>query len=413
MFKRFWLDTILGTVFIFAFLLTVSNITYFSIFDVLDPIGEAVEDTELTDIVFSKIREPQKAEENIVLVNIGELSRPEIAYMISIISALNPKVIGVDTFFRSEKDSIGDQMLEDAFAGVKNLVMASQLFNPNDSDSFDSLGTSRNRFSQHAQTGFANFITGAQSQQDLKSCRTFTPKEIVNGETELALAVKLAQYMAPEKVERFLERGKEIERINYKGNVIDYGDTEYATTYTALDHSDVFNENFVPEMIEGKCVIFCFLGTYLGDRQALEDKYYTPLNAKYAGKAHADMFGGVIHANIVSMILEENYIGSMSPSMSLFVAILICYLNVAVFSFIYKVMPKWYDGLTKLIQIIEAFGLFTLIIVVFHTSNYVLDLTYTIVLVLLCGDLLEIYFGVVKNLFSKDGRRELSKLNKL
>lgn len=413
MFKRFWLDTILGTAFIFAFLLAASNLTYFKIFDVLDPFGDAIEDMETTDIVFSQIRGPQLAEENIVLVNIGELSRPEIAYMISVISSLNPRVIGVDTFFRTDKDSIGDAMLEEAFANVDNLILASQLFQPNDNGTFDSLGTSIGRFARHGQTAFANFITGAQSQEDLKACRTFTPREIAEGEEELALAVKLAQFMDPEKTQKFLDRGREIERINYKGNVIDYGATKFGTTYFALDHSDVFNENFVPELIEGKCVIFCFLGEFLGDREALEDKYFTPLNSKYAGKAHADMFGGVIHANIVSMILNENYIGSMSENMSIFLAVLICYLNVIAFTFIYKVMPKWYDGLTKLIQIIEAFALFTLIIIVFNAFDYVLELTYTIIVVLLAGDLLEIYYGVVKNLFSKEGRKELTKLNKL
>ena len=413
MFKKFWLDTILGTVFVIASMFSLSQLTYFKIFDVLDPIGDAFTDMETTDIVFSQIREAPFGEENIVLVNIGMENRAGIAYMLNIISQYNPAVIGVDTFFKTPKDSIGDQFLEEAFAGVENLVLVSKLEHTDEDDLFDSLGTSLPRFNQHAQTAFANFITGAATQDDLKNCRTFAPKEKVGDDIEYALSVKLAMEYAPEKAQRFLDRGNDIEVINFRGNVFDGGATKFGTTYFALDVEDVYNENFVPELIEGKIVIFCFLGSYLGDPQALEDKYFTPLNAKYAGKAHADMFGGVVHANALSMILSESYIDSMSEKWSYFWAFFLLYLNVVLFTYIYKVMPKWYDGLTKLIQVLEAFALFTMVIIVFNAYDYKLDVNIAIIAILLSGDLLEVYFGVVKNLLTKEGRRELTQLKKL
>ncbi|MEQ6120654.1 CHASE2 domain-containing protein [Reichenbachiella sp. MALMAid0571] len=413
MFKKFWLDTILGTIFILLLMLGFSRLTYFKIFDVLDPIGDAFADMETTDIVFSQIRQAPTAEEDIVLVNIGTENRAGIAYMISIINQFNPKVVGVDTFFKNPKDSIGDQLLEEAFASVENLILVSKLENTDEDDQFDSLGLSHSRFNQHAQTAFANFITGASTQEDLKNCRTFAPREMVNGKMEYALSVKLAMEFAPEKAEKFLKRGNDVEIINYKGNVFDYGATKFGTTYFALDVQDVYNQNFVPDLIEGKIVIFCFLGNYLGDRQALEDKYFTPLNAKYTGKAHADMFGGVVHANALSMILNENYIDSMSDNWSYFWAFFLLYLNVTAFCYIYKVVPKWYDGLTKLIQLLEALALFSMVVYVFNFYDYKLEFNLAIIAILLSGDLLEIYFGVIKNLFTKEGRRELTKLKKL
>ena len=61
--------------------------------------------------------------------------------------------------------------------------------------------------------------------------------------------------------------------------MLDYGATKFGTKFAALDVYDVFGGNYVPEMIEGKIVIiFCYLGKYLGDRESLEDKYFTPLN---------------------------------------------------------------------------------------------------------------------------------------
>lgn len=413
MFKKFWLDTILGTIFILLMMFAFSKLTYFKIFDVLDPIGDAFADMETTDIVFSQIRGAPTAEEDIVLVNIGQESRAGIAYMISIINQYNPKVIGVDTFFKSPKDSIGDQLLEEAFASVENLVLVSKLEQTDDDDEFDSLGHSLPRFTQHAQTAFANFITGASSQQDLKNCRTFAPKESIDGKVEYALSVKLAMEFAPEKAQKFLARNNDVEIINYKGNVFDWGATKFGTTYFALDVEDVYNQNFVPDLLEGKMVIFCYLGNYLGDREALEDKYFTPLNEKYAGKAHADMFGGVVHANALSMIMNENYIDSMGDGWSYFWAFFLLYLNVMLFCYIYKVVPKWYDGMTKLIQLLEALALFTMVVVVFNYYDYKLEFNLAIVAILVSGDLLEVYFGVIKNLFTKEGRRELTKLKKL
>ncbi len=53
---------------------------------------------------------------------------------------------------------------------------------------------------------------------------------------------------------------------------------------------------------------------YVGDRIDIdtgEDKFFTPLNSKYIGKANRDMYGIVVHANIISTILNGHYIRVM------------------------------------------------------------------------------------------------------
>jgi len=414
MFKKFWLDTITGFLFIAGFGAMISQMSAFKIFDIFDPISDAFADMKTTDMVFSQLREDPVAEEDLIIVNVGQLPRAGIADLVNIINAAQPKVVAMDLFFYNLKeDTLGDIALANAFANVENLIMVSKLIEPNDSASFDKLEVSHPVFSSGSQTAFANFITGAADQDDIKVCRLFSPKETVNGETEYALSVKLAQAMNPEKAQRFLDRDNEIEMINYRGNIFDYGATQAAITYFALDWYQVLDGQFDPDLIKDKAVLFCFLGSELGDRQALEDKYFTPLNTKYAGKGHADMFGGVVHANAFSMIMSEDYIDSMSGNMTLILAAFILYLNIVLFTFIYKRMPKWYDGLTKIIQIVEAFALFTLVLLVFIIFNYEMDLTLSIFAVLLVGDALEIYYGVVVNVFSKEGRKELTQLKKL
>ena len=409
--REFWFDAVLGTIFIFMLMWAFSALFFLKIFDIFDPIGDALGDMEMTDVVFSQLREPPTAEERIVLVNIGRVNRAEIGYMIDIINQYEPKVIGLDTYFRVPKDSILDATLEDAMSRVENLVMGSKLEKPNlETNKFDSLGGSLPRFTQHGETGFVNFYSDAETQEDVKMTREFTPREVVNDKVELAFAVKLAQYLEPEKVERFLSRGHELETINYRGNVVDYGATEYGTMFYALDVADVFNGNFVPEMIKDKIVIMCYMGEYLGDRYTVEDKYFSPINSQFAGRAHPDMFGGVVHANIAAMILNEDYIDAMGDYSGIIIGVFLCFLNVALFSFIYQTHPKWYDGSTKLIQLVEVLVIMYLGIYVLQHYNYKLELTLATVAIALSGDSLEVFYSVVKNSISKIGIKSRKKI---
>lgn len=414
MFKKFWIETLYGLLFILSLAFLVTQVTAFRVFDIFDPIGDVFGDMESTDIVFSQFKTDPVAEEELVIVNIGDLPRSGIADMINIINSAGPKVIGMDILFRSPKaDTLGDLKLANAFSNVENLVMYSKLINEDDDDEFDGLLVSYPPLFDYGETAFTNFISGAADQDDLKMCRQFAVREYVNGEEELAFAVKVAQHMDPEKVERFLARGNNVETINYRGSIFDYGATQSPIAYFALDWDQVLNMEFTPDIIKDKAVIFCYLGSYLGDRKTNDDVYFTPLNKNYVGKTHADMFGGVVHANVFSMIMAEDYINEMSETVAYLLAFIILYLNIVLFSVIYKVVPRWYDGLSKLIQLIEAAALFTIGLLVFLYFNYKIDVTLSIVAVLIVGDALEVFFGVFVNLFTKEGRKELRELKKL
>jgi len=405
--KKFWLDTIGGTIFIFfiiGFMLNLLNRLNF-----LDPVGDALDDMELTDIVFSRVRQHPGADTNIVIVNVGNLDRAGIARQIEILNSYHPKVIGIDFFLRSSKSAEGDSLLANAFSKVENLVLASNLgkYNSN-SNSFDTLETSHPMFTKYSTTGFANLITDAESQDRFKTSRSFTAREYLSGDKPLnAFGVKIAEIYSPEKAREFLKRENENEVINYRGNIWS-ATGEFANVFPSLDVEDVFKENFEPEMIRDKIVLLGYTGSSFGD-SSWEDRFYTPLNMNYAGKTNPDMFGVVIHANILSMILNEDYINKMSDTAGIIWGVILCYLNVVWFSIIYHRLPRWYDGITKGVQVIEVFILFAVIIFVFYFFNYQLNLTLGIVAILLAGDSLEFYYGVIKNLFSREDRRELFK----
>ena len=178
MFKKgIILDSILGTAFIISLILLFQIVRFFGEFSLLDPIGDAIGDVEMTDLVFSEIRESPSVDRNVVLVNLGELSRREIAEELEIINQYEPAVIGIDSYFWALKeDSIGDLLLNRALSNIDNLVMVSQLKFNHFSDTYDSIRFSDPYFNL-GNTGFANLETDALTQHQFKVCRSFPPRK--------------------------------------------------------------------------------------------------------------------------------------------------------------------------------------------------------------------------------------------
>ena len=416
--KRLLIDSLIAALLI----LSIEQALYyaydnFKLFDILEPIEKAFtqsnDDYELTDFVFARLKNPKPVDDRITLVNIGWLSRVDIAKILETINKHRPAVVGVDTFFRIDKDSLGDATLEEAFKNTQNLVLVHRLaYNPK-TDSFDSLVTSLSRFARHAQFGFSNLISPeSENQNDVVKVREVVSQESVDGLWQKAFSVKLVEVFEPEKAEKFLARNNDIEVINYSGNIVET-EGRLSTRFRAIDINDVLEERFNPDLIRGKIIILGFLGEYIGDDLSSEDKYFTPLYEEYDETGDANMFGAVVHANIASMILDEDYIDSPSDALMNAIIISLLLTNVFVFSYFYYLIPQWYHGTTKLIQAIQIIALMYIMIYSFHYFNYELYLWTSIAHIALVGDSLEVYYGVIKKLFSKYGRRQLFKRERL
>lgn len=418
--KSFWLDVVVATTFTFLVMWGIFQFTQLKVLNAFDSIGNALGDVELTDYVFNNLRDDPELDTNIVVVNIGRLSRREIAQQIEIISQYGPKVIGIDAFFHCNglpydtfycpplRDPIGNLMLSQAIKNAGNVVLVTKLLQSDSlahtdlEDVYDSLQVSDAMYRDYAfAEGYASLETDAAFQDDVKTCRTFNPQMMVNGRRELAFSVQMAMLYDSAKTNEFLARNNFSEIINYRGNMADfYNQSNFKLAFYAIDVDQVFEGGFLPGMIKDKIVIFGFLGQEFGD-PSWEDKFYTPLNLKMAGKANPDMFGPIIHANIISMILRKDYIDKMEDWQEVALAIVLCFLNVALFSLIHIKLPDWYDGITKLLQVIEIL-LFTFIMVmVFAYYNFKLEITLSLAAIALAGDSYEVYVGVVKNLVNR------------
>lgn len=434
--KKFWLNCLLTTLFVFSLMWALAKLMNLNMFNAFDPIGQALSDFELTDYAFSQLRPDPKADGRITIVNIGHLSRAGIAEQIRVISQYKPRVIGIDSFFNCEGglrdtvncpqllDTMGNLLLSNAIQEAGNVVLVTKFhqsfasFNAGELDVYDSMEYSDPMFQDYAGSGFANLPTAnkAEYQEDVKISRAFVPQMQVNGKEELAFSVRIAMMYDSAKAVELLKRNKEQELINFRGNVErevvrtaalktkQLSTTMFKNTFGVLDVEQALTGDFDPEAVRDKIVLFGYLGSYFGD-PSWNDKFYTPLNKKVAGRANPDMFGVVIHANIISMILNGDYIGELAEWHKYLIAFVFCFFNIALFFYINDKYPVWFDSVSLVIQVSQILLLMGLTVMVFANWTFKLDLTIAIVTIALAGPVFEFYDNVltsfVRNLKNK------------
>ena len=373
-------------------------------FDFLDPVGGALSDMDITDMVFSQFRDESEigVDTNIVLINIGLASREEIAFMLDRINAHDPKVIGIDAFFRQPKDSVGDSLLIEAMQNTNNLVLVSKVAYKEESREgqqtawqestadpdreFDTLETSHPMFNEHAVTGFSNMVI--EQKASFMTVRSASLKEKWHGGLEPAFAVRLAEFVDPEAAREALAREETKEVINYHGNL---------HSFYHIDVDQALDETFDISVVRDKIVLMGYMGPDV-ETPSLEDIFYTPLNPKYVGRSFPDMYGVVIHANVVTMILRGTYIGQMSVSTSFIVGFAVLVFNVILFTYMYTRFENWYDVVAVSTQLAEAITIGFLNVFIFDKFGYKLALTPALVSVFLVGTVHDLYQDSIKKL---------------
>lgn len=370
--------------------------------DFLDPIQSTMEDFKAGDIVFSQLKDYKKVpvDTNIVLVNIGYLNRKGIAELINIVNSYYPKVIGIDSFFRKPKSAEQDSALAQALEKVRNLVLVSKLEHVYNPDTFDTVSYSNKIFNKYATNGFANVIT--DNANEFRVSRVFAPKQFVKDKSKTFFAVKVAEFYNPAKVKRFLNRNNDIEIINFKRNI-------YHGKYHVLDVPDVFDQNKDLKFIKGKIVLLGFLGPDINTK-VREDIFFTPMNKRYFGRALPDMYGVVLHANIISMIMDEDYISTIPLWTKLLIIFTMIYLNMAFFYYIEENYENVYEAANLFIMIFETFILFAGMVYLFYWFDFDLGLREAALYgIVFSATGFELYHGSFKKMF----KTLVGKINKI
>jgi CHASE2 domain-containing sensor protein len=113
------------------------------------------------------------------------------------------------------------------------------------------------------------------------------------------------------------------------------------------------------------------------------------------------MYGVVVHANIISMILDEEYINELTAWQEYLIAFIVCLLNVAMFTIIVRKIPLWFDGLSILLQLVQLIICTVLMIYCLMWFNFKLNLTLTLAALALVGTCFELYNGFFREIFKR------------
>ncbi len=388
-------DTIFATAWVFIFILAVKviplpNIHFF------DPIEIGLEDFDFNDIAYSnlgkgnyanlKLGDTTKFDHRIVLINIGHADREGIAYIIDKTASMNPKVIGLDAYFEGPREPHKDSVLQDVFRKTKNLVVVSRIKwaehekKHKEEKGKETVEEDKDHFlkdyfdSSYSQTGFGN-LTG----ETIGTKRHFSPYEKIDDSTHYCFAAMLVKNYDIKAFNRLEKRHDHNEIINYSRRV---------NKYQLIEGDDLLNGSVDESALRGKIALLAYVNNNPDD---IEDKLFTPMNSKFAGKSIPDMNGIVVHANIISMILDHNYINKLPSWVSVIVAILIGWLFMSYFVHYYLESHIWFHLVAKFAQLAAAILFVWLGMHLFTRYRIKVDMTLTIVVIVLAIDIIYFY----------------------
>ncbi|MES3017425.1 MAG: CHASE2 domain-containing protein [Bacteroidota bacterium] len=262
----------------------------------IKPIPQGGGDFDIYDLNYSKNGVKKLAKDtNIVIVEIAG-NRREIAAQINLIEKFNPTVIAIDAVFVGRKDSIGDKKLVEVVSQYDNLVFAYD---------FDFKGDSLSNvnywdaFMRSRIAGYINFPT-----EQFSVVRKYYPFVNLNNVEQLSFTSEIAKNFFPNEFKELKNRGNLSEVINYTGNLERY------LSFTNEEIKYYAAKNQLSKVVNNKVVL---LGYFVKQEPlVLEDLHFTPLNDRISGRSFPDMYGVVVHANVLSMILNGNYVNQVS-----------------------------------------------------------------------------------------------------
>ena len=348
--------------------------------EVLNPFNKALSDFDVTDMAFTKFRKNNYIEQEVVLVNIGHLNRFELSRMIDSLSKYKPSVIGIDAFFSKPKNAFHDFKLRTAIQNAGNVVLVSKVDGFNEETGLhDSLVLSAPLFSDVAQNAFANLVTGGED--GFRTSREISLKEQVQDSLVYSFPSILVKNHDPDAFENLKKREPELEVINWVGN---------NRHFYRLDYPTVLNGGRDLSVVKDRIVLLGYLGIPLG-RMDLEDVFFTPMNENFAGRAIPDMFGVTIHANAISMMLNNNYVNHNSDWSDYVLALIILLLNSSLFLWIAQYRPALFELASRAVQILQFVILTALSLYSLAHWNYKINAIAVAWAIALSADFVDIY----------------------
>ncbi len=380
-----YLHALIITGLVFALIGLLKLVTFNSHY--FAPFNNGIKDYEITDILFSQLRDPDRVrrESRVVLVHVDKPARAEVARLVERIAGQSPAAIGVDIVFPGRKDARGDSLLAASLRAHPQVILAGNL-GPYDEKrkGITGMAGSDPLFTTGVETAYTNFLAGTD-----RTIRLFSPfVTTLDSQEHVAFAVALVHRYAPHRIGQLKwDSGDRPVRINYSG---DYRNFLRVDGQALLDADEEALAVF-----RDRIAIIGFTDSRARDAP-IEDRYFTPLNAVYTGRSLPDMYGAVIHANIVSMLLDGSYIFELPGWLEGLLVVVFTYANVLIIHWIYHRLPDTFHGVTRIMQLVELLCFFFLVALLFYYFRLKIDFATGLLALVLVYDIVMIYESFIR-----------------
>ena len=321
---------------------------------------------------------------NIILIQI-ENDRDKIAEQINIIKKYEPAVIGIDVMFDHRKDSAIDFKLEQSFAGASNIVYAYRLtpakLSANQSNVFITNGL-------EGRSGYIDLIPDRYSV-----ITKYSPFEKINSVDNFAFTSRIIQLFSKKFFQELEQRNHSKEAIKYKGNIDKY-------TSITKEELNLYNkDNQLQQVLKNKIVLF---GYFIKDAPLVnDDLFFSPLNSHVGNNSTPDMYGIVIHANILSMILDRSYPKIASTYISFIAAFIFTFLLLLYIIYIQSENdPPSYSKIL-LIQFLLILFVLYFFLKIYNIFSWKTPLLPILISLVLCVESLRVYKFIALRLHKK------------
>lgn len=377
--KPIFLDAAFLTVFVFLFIFLVSVLFPIKL-KVFHPIKDAFSDFDYTDFYFSKLKKKPDVSSDIIVVNIGHLSRAEIAHQLEVVKSGKPKVIGLDAIFYERKDQFSDSLLGQAIKSFPNLVGINKIDSTGTVESFPELAS--------PISGYGNFYGDEKPE---KVIRYFSLYQLVSKHTPNSFGRAVAQLYDSSTNSILRLNGRSKMKINYR----------HSSSFITVPSYDLFDPNFNADLFHDKIVLMGYTGQP-GNTTDMEDQHFTPMNSKIAGKSLPDMKGIYIHACIIQSLIDRTYIRNAGIVWEILLTLLFTFLTAWLIIHYYVHKPRWFHLMSKMVQLFA--GVIFLFVSIWIMDVYHVKINFTLLFVtlVLCADLVYFYDPLAKWLHKKN-----------
>ena len=353
--------------------------------DFFNPIDDYIDNFDYSDLVYSEMSRKDDiytTDTNIYIVNIGNLSRAEIANEINILQKFEPRVIGIDAVFKEPHtgnmdEIMGDIALKQALNAKPNIVMGVMGNYDNEEDVAVGINKTSDFFGEFPIGHLEFSRNGGQIHRNFDKFIRYTDS-LGEKVTINSFAAEIVRMYNDSLFMKFAKRNKKQEEcINFRGG---------SMPFVKIDYEDI-NDSCDLGMIKDKIVLMGYLGMFKGAPMDSIDAFYTPLQ-RCEGY---DAKGIELHAHIISMIMNDDCLVTLENWQNYMIAFILTFFFVLWLVYWYVFGAKFFDILSKPIQ-------FILVGVVLIISYYIMkefgikiDMMPTGIMLIFCIEVLYLY----------------------